>query len=291
MNTLILSLVMLTASSSMEAAAVQEVLEAAKAHYAAASYEDALMTLARADVRAPEHRVEIEQYRALCLIALGRMPEAERAVAEIVGADPKYVPSPDIASPRVVSLIAEMRQKELPAVARRLLATGREAFEAKDLPRARENFQLLVDLLEDPATADLPDRQDMHVLAQGFVTLAEAASRPLRPEPAARAEAAPQPAPAPVAPPVILPAVAIQQDIPTWVPPDVTAGSRAYKGSIRIRIGADGRVKSAKIEETTHPAFDVRLLRAAESWMYQPATRNGVPMESEKVVAVQLNPR
>jgi hypothetical protein len=50
-------------------------------------------------------------------------------------------------------------------------------------------------------------------------------------------------------------------------------------------------VKTATIERPSHPLYDVRLLQAAKGWLYRPAMRNGEPVESEKIVAVQLNPR
>src|SRR5690349_3267204 len=82
----------------------QDALEEAKAQYAAAAYEDALTTLTRAGGAPPAKRVEVEQYRAFCLIALGRTEDAERAIAALVAADPKYVPSANVASPKVLSM-------------------------------------------------------------------------------------------------------------------------------------------------------------------------------------------
>ena len=38
----------------------------------------------------------------------------------------------------------------------------------------------------------------------------------------------------------------------------------------------------------THPDYDKLLLAAARSWVYRPATRNGQPIEVEKVVEFYL---
>ena len=87
------------------------------------------------------------------------------------------------------------------------------------------------------------------------------------------------------------PPVTLEQTVPVWVPPDGASGMNAYSGAVKVRIGTDGRVKSATIERPSHPLYDVRLLQAAKGWLYRPAMRNGQPVESEKIVAVELNPR
>lgn len=284
MKTLPIALVLFTMPGAIHPVAAQDVLEQAKAEYAAAAYEDALSTLTRAAHAGSGNRVEVEQYRAFCLIALGRMADAGRAVAAIVEADPKYVPSPSVASPRVLSLVSEMRGKELPGAARRLLDDGRTAFTEKDFARAHETFDLLLDVLEDDAMAARPESRDLRVIAEGFAALATAvAAPPDQPEEPVE--------PADVADVLMVPPVAVQQDIPTWIPPDIATGSREYRGAIRVRIGPDGRVSAATLEQTTHPVYDARLLRAARSWVYAPAMRNGLPVESEKLIEVHLNPR
>jgi protein TonB len=280
------SLLMLAVALLASPAAAQDALEEAKAQYAAASYEEALSTLARVDVAPAARRVETEQYRAFCLIALGRTPDAERAVASLVATDPSYVPSPSVASPKVLQLVSEMRRKELPGVARKLLEDGRTAFKEKQFEQARQQFALLLQVLDDPALKGRPEVEDMRVLADGFVALATAS-------------AAPPPAPPAAAPvetivqnePVIEPPIAVQQTLPEWQPPDRMAASRDYVGAIKVRIGVDGRVKSAAIQTPTNPTYDARLLAASRAWVYRPATRNGTPVESEKVIAVQLRRR
>jgi tetratricopeptide (TPR) repeat protein len=277
-------LLMLSLAPLAAAAAGQDTLEEAKAHYAAAAYEEALSTLTRVDVAPSTNKVEVEQYRAFCFIALGKTADAERAVASLVASDPKYVPSPTVASPKVLQLFSDMRRKELPGVARRLLEEGRTAFKEKQLARAQKTFELLLQLLDDAALKGRPENDDMRVLAEGFVALADATS-------------APAPAPAAEAPvrttgmTMIEPPVAVRQALPEWTPPDDLAASRDYVGALKVTIGADGRVKSAAIEKATYPTYDARLLQVAKSWVYKPATRNGEPVESEKVIAINLRRR
>ena len=77
-------------ASATVAAADQDALAAARDLYAAAAYEDALAALDRlhpADRPVIEAR-SIEQYRAMCLLALGRGVEAERAIRAVIERDP-----------------------------------------------------------------------------------------------------------------------------------------------------------------------------------------------------------
>lgn len=287
MRTLPALTVLLSLIAVPAAIASQDVLEEAKTQYAAAAYDEALAILSRTNPAVPVNRVELEQYKAFCFIALGRMEDAERAVAALVTADPKYVPSSNVASPKVLALLSEMRGRQLPAVVRGLLESGRTAFTEKDLARAQHDFNLLLELLEDPAMKDRPENQDLKVVAQGFATLAAAVTAPPAPE---RAAAAPAAAPAPRTE-AIEPPVAIQQEMPLWRPPDAVTEATEFNGSIRVLIGVDGRVKSATIEQRAHPAYDARLLYAARSWVFKPAMRGGQPIEVEKIIPFKLRPR
>ena len=141
MRTLLIVSVFLSAPWLTVGAAAQSDLSEAKTQYEEAAYEDALTTLTKASASTPADRVQLEQYRALCLIALGRLPEAERAVAALVDADPMYVPPTSVASPRVLAMVAEIRRKELPGVTRRVLDSGRAAYEAKNFSLAQRHVR------------------------------------------------------------------------------------------------------------------------------------------------------
>ena len=293
MRTLSFVVALLAAPQLVSPVAAQSALDEAKAQYEAAAYEDALSTLTRAGDGAPANRVQVEQYRALCLIALGKMPDAERAVVALVAEDPMYIPSANVASPRVLSLVSDIRRKELPAVARRLFDTGRTAFQQKEFTRAKSNFDLLLKLLDDPAMEGRPEREDLRSLAQGFVTLAASSTtaRPAAPEPAAQAPPPMSQAPATVLRGSVQPAIAVQETMPIWMPPNQLVAQNEYTGSLKVRIGADGQVKGVSIEKPSHPAYDARLLQAARMWTYKPAMQNGVAVESEKIIAIRLRPR
>src|SRR5881628_1760816 len=84
-------------------ATAQGSLAQARDLYSAASYDDALAMLN--GLRISDHRPEdggaIDQYRALCLLALGRTGEATSAIQAIVAAAPSYHPSETDVSPSV----------------------------------------------------------------------------------------------------------------------------------------------------------------------------------------------
>ena len=83
---------------------------------------------------------------------------------------------------------------------------------------------------------------------------------------------------------------ALSQELPSWSPTDALSRRSTFSGAVTVRIGADGRVDSAEITRTVHPTYDQMLLRAARNWRYQPAMRDGKPVESELMVEVSLRP-
>jgi hypothetical protein len=293
MNSLTLALLPLFLLTGVLNAASQSVLDRARLQYESAAYEEALSTLTEAEETAAPDKVQLEQYRAFCLIALGRLPEAEHALSALVAADPTYMPSPSVASPKVLTMVSDIRKKELPAIVRNLMAQGRSSYQQKELERARQLFEQVLQLVEDPSMSGRAEVEDIKVVARGFVDLAVAAAAP-PPAPVATQASAPPSVPAVPVPPVesivFVPAVVLQQNMPPWEPPTRAFGTVEYNGSIKVRVGTDGKVKAATIERPSHPAYDGRLLQATQTWLYQPATRNGVPVESERVIAVQLRP-
>ena len=290
MKTLLIVFVCLTAPCLAVSAAAQTDLGEARTQYEEAEYEEALTTLTKASPSTPADRVQLEQYRAFCLIALGRLPEAERAVAALVAADPTYVPPSTVASPRVLAMVADIRRKELPAVVRRVLESGRAAYESKNTALAQQQFELLLKLLDDPAMEGRPERDDLRTLAKGFTTLLVAAPAP-RPAPPAEATRPASPSPGPAAASTFVPAVVVQEALPVWTPPSASIARNEYNGAVKVRIGTDGRVKLATIDQPSHPAYDAVLLNTARSWVYKPALQNGTPIESERVITVRLRPR
>ena len=298
--------ILVAASALVSASAGAGDIDLAKSRYEEAAYEDALKILDGVEPASANERVQVEQYRALCHIALGHTEQAERAVIALVDADPTYLPPTTIASPRVLAIVVETRRRHIPEVVRRLLDSGRAAFAEKNMVLAAGQFSLLLKLLDDAAMADRPERADFRTLAQGFAALASSpapaastSSTAATPEAAATSSTAATPGSAPggqaaasrpAAPRSLTPAVPLQETLPLWRPPNQTIGHNEYSGSLRLQIGADGRVKSATMVKPSHPLYDAALLGAAKTWRYKPATQDGVNTESERVIAIRLRP-
>jgi TonB family protein len=250
-----------------------------KALYAAAEYDKALEAVASLD------GVEAHQYKALCLLALGRQADANTAIEALVTASPTFVPSSEDAPPRFVELVTKVRQQLLPVIARRAFADGREKYTAKATGEALTRFSLVLTLLSDPAFTDATAKQDLETLAQGFIDLARAATVPAKPpapEPPPPAAASPA---VPAAPPKVTAPVAIEQGIPP-MPMDI-ASRATGKLVVVVLIDETGKVTGATVKESVHPRYDRMVTDATRAWRYSPATREGVPIPSEQIVTIQ----
>ena len=295
----------------------QETLQHVKDLYASAAYEDALGVLAR--LQSPDQRLEIERYRVYCLIALDRPAEAEKAILGILSEDPLY--SPEDAAPRVVDLFKRVKRQATPQIARSLYNDGKAAMARKEQEQAIRKFEQLLQLTEDAEIRNDTLISELRMLASGFLDLARASAPAEAPKPTATATTGTVPAPvtntvpgpvatggpapaatnpvpprstAPGAAPtsaVVTPPVPLRQDLPRWVPYDNATRQSEYRGAIKVTISADGKVQAAEIVTPTDRSYDRQLLNAARSWLYEPAKRDGVPIASEKIVAVYLRPR
>ena len=270
----------------------EERLAEVRALYAAAHYEDALAALAKVEPASAE-RGEAEQYRAFCLIALGRTGDAERAIEAVVAADPLLVSQSSDVSPRILAMFSDVRRRVLPEIARRAYLDGRSAFQAKDLARATKQFDYAMRVIEQ-AGAGAEGMDDLRILVAGFVDLVRStADRPsgATTDPAA----APANAGSQIQPRVpgegFIPPVAIHQELPAWDPPTAAVAERGYAGAVRVVIGPDGKVQDASLVRPVHPLYDRVLLQAARRWVYRPATRFGEPTSAEKTVEIRLTPR
>src|SRR5262249_56848158 len=88
------AVVALVLTTTGAAAAQDNDITAARELYASAAYEDALAMLNRlrsSDRPASQSRV-IEQYRAFCLLALGRPNDAHQAIEPLVPTHPPHPP-------------------------------------------------------------------------------------------------------------------------------------------------------------------------------------------------------
>ena len=64
-----------------------------------------------------------------------------------------------------------------------------------------------------------------------------------------------------------------------------------FSGAVRVTIDATGKVTGAVMDRPVYPPYDRLVLAAARAWTYRPATRNGQPVSSERLVEIVLQPR
>jgi hypothetical protein len=276
-------------------------LAVARDLYASARYDEALAMLngvRQQESGNPVNLRSIEQYRSLCLLALGRGAEAEAAIAVVVASDPMYQPTETEASPRVRSAFSEVRQRQLPDIARTRYAAAKSSFDRKEYAFAEQQFRELLRLIDDP---DMGGRLgDLRLLVSGFLDLSSASAAP-PPEPKAepRREVAPPPAPAPAVPDPakvytsddegVKPATPIRQEVPR-VPVQVANQTRE-RGILDVTIDEQGRVIAAAIRVGLHPIYDGQILVAAKEWRYQPATFQGRPVKFRKIIQITVTKR
>jgi TonB family protein len=261
----------------------QDVLQPVKDLYAAAAYEDALSAIAKLDTGTVNP--EAEQYRVFCLVALGRIDDADQVVETLLRARPEYRPDPTQASPRIQALFAQVRRRIGPALVKHKYQEARAAMEQKDRESAIDQFETMIRLADDPDIRTDSSVAELKELGSGFLELSRA--MPAKPKPAS------EPAAAAAAPParsnVIVPPVIVQQRLPAWVP-DPNSRATEFRGAVRVQISAEGKVVAAEMVKSLHPAYDQMLLRAARGWLYEPARKDGVAIAMEKTVEVTVTP-
>jgi TonB family protein len=280
-----LSIVLSTWVVASPRAVAQDALQAVKDLYASAAYEDALAAVGQLGALAPS--IETTQYRVFCLVALGRMVEADRAVEALLTAEPDYHPDPAQASPRIVALFSQVRHRIGPGLVKRAYQQGRAAMDRQERDEAIGQFEAMLRLADDADVRDDAMVTELRELGSGFLTLNRAL--PSQPPPAATSSPA-APTAGVARPAVIAPPTVIQQKLPPWVANPVNRRATEFHGSIRVQISAEGKVLSAEIVRSVHPAYDAVLLRAARGWLYEPGRKDGVPIPMEKTIDIVVNP-
>ena len=272
-------------------------LTAARDLYASAAYDDALTVLNR--LRSSDHPASqsraIEQYRAFCLLALGRPADAEQAIEAVVAAEPSYTPGDGDASPRIRSAFTAVRRRMLPSIIQQKYAQAKAAYDRKDFGAAADGFTQVLNALadKDVATeAKQPPLSDLRTLAGGFQELAAKAAAPPPAPPAPVVAAAPPPPPPAPAPPriytggetgIVAPS-AINQTLPPF-PGQVVI---PRNGKLEVVIDELGVVESAVMTSTVSQTYDAMVIAAAKAWRYKPATLNGMPVKFRKTVQITI---
>jgi TonB family protein len=292
-----------TIAQSQVTVAASDDLAAARALYASGDYEQALSRLAV--VRTESTADEVDQYRALCLLALGRTAETERSLQELISRRPLFRMTDADVSPRLVALFHSVRKRVLPGAVKELYAKARTNFEQKQYVAASTQLKDVLDLIEDE---DLDQETgafaDLRLLAEGFLKLADVQIEAARAAEAAAAAAARAAAPEPVAPPPpeptvysdvdagITPPVTISRAVPPWRRPTTPAlAGRSYQGHLRVLIDEQGRVESANLIRPLLEGYDNLLLEAVRKWEFRPATKDGRPVKYVKLFTIDVSPR
>ena len=292
------SLWFLAAAVSPTSTFAQDSLTSARELYASAEYERALAALnrLRATGIANADVPTVEQYRALCLLALGRSTEAEDAIAAVVSAAPSYTPAGSDVSPRVRNAFSEVRKRLLPTIIQQKYNEAKAAYDRKAYHVASEGFAQVLKTLGDPDVAPLatqPPLADLRTLAQGFLDLSETAVATIAAPPPPSPAAAPATTSAPAAPRIftvtdsnIVPPSIIRQALPPFPRKPLTL----IQGVVEVVIDEKGDVEAATIRGSMDPKYDNMALAASRNWKYQPATRDGAPVKFRKLVQVRIQP-
>jgi hypothetical protein len=289
----------------------QDPLASARSLYASAAYDEALKTLQELSsegggrIAGASFR-EVEEYRFLCLLALGRNSEAKESISAVVTADPLYKLDENTTSPRVLNAFRAVRREVLPDILQNIYNAGKSMYDNKDYKGAEPQFRKVIGLAGDP---DLGGKgNDMATLAKGFLDLAVSANATAAAAPAPAAPAATNAggtAPAggnatPGAPAgnaaaaaaypnrtivatqpkagEIVPPRLMKRTIPN-VPSDLSRFGQLRPGEMEILIDETGKVTEAKFTKPIHPVYDSLVIAATRSWRYDPARADGVPVK------------
>jgi tetratricopeptide (TPR) repeat protein len=271
--------------------------------YAAASYEEALAQLA--SIGATEDAELVEQYRALCFLALNRTSEAERSLERIVLRKPQYKIAEADVSPRLVVMFNDVRKRTLPTSVRELYSKAKADYDTRRFTAAEDQFQQLLAIIKDPDVADRASAlAELKQLADGFLALTKAelaasAAAAAAAAAAASVAAAPPPPRAAESTPVIftaadnevVPPVEIQKPMPPWSPPPSRGISRmTFRGTLDFVVDERGAVESVRLAKPITSLYDDMLLAAAKQWVFRPATKAGKPVKYRMSVEIVLQP-
>jgi tetratricopeptide (TPR) repeat protein len=150
-------------------------LAGVKALYAAADYDAALIVLSTDDVASVPGA---DQYRALCLLALGRIDETERLVESLIRRDPSFRMSVTDVTPRMIALYRQPRQRLLPGILEDRFREAKATYEQGRYDDATTQFNALKALLADEEASSSDGTivaRDLRRVVDEFLKLAAAA--------------------------------------------------------------------------------------------------------------------
>lgn len=273
-------------------ARAQDPITKARELYAAAEYDDALTMLdgLAAGKHGAVDRQVVELYRTLCLIAVGRRDEADKAIEGMIAEDPLFRPGDDI-SPRMRTAFADARKRLLPALIQQHYQQAKAAFDRNDFVVAASGFKRVVDTFADPdmtQAASQSPLSDLRQLATGFHDLSIKAIPP----------------PLPSAPMVVVPVVpqepriygsedrgvtapvAIQQELPKYQGRIRPGG---MTGVFEVVINEMGLVEASSTVVSLGSGYDAMVATAANRWQYYPARVDGKAVKFRKRIQITVS--
>ncbi len=257
--------------------------------YESAEYERALSSVNGEEARlltAGQAR-DIRIYQALCLLALGKMPDAGAKIEAVLKAEPLYEPSTELPK-RLRTLVDDTRTRLRPSLAQAHYEAGKELFEARKYDQAIQELDLVLQLTDVPPDSSR-ELRDLRTLASGFRDLAQRSANASKPV----ASAAPDPAAQTSASEAVIPPVVVRQNLPPWpvLPDDPRRQALRFaplSGVLEIVVTKGGTVDSVRPIDSIEPVYDNLLLTAARQWRYLPAMQNGEPVDFVKRVAINI---
>lgn len=285
-------------SLTMAATSAQDTLARAKDLYVTAAYDEALVLLDRLhQSAAAEEATEIAGYQVFCLLALGRTDDANKAIEALVKSDPMYRPSEATASPRTRAVFDDVRRALLPKIVQELYDKAKTSYDNQDPQSAVTQFDRVLLVLNEPGVQDQPGMSDLRRLASGFRDLSNSAAATAALAATATPKAPDPPPPAPPPPRIysaldssVIPPSAVSRTIPPWRPWSAVEARREYIGLLQIVIDEKGDVASAAILKSIHAEYDPTLLKAAPTWKFKPATKDGAAVRYRTTMEIKLRP-
>jgi hypothetical protein len=306
---------------SASTASAQNTLEAAKDLYASAAYEEALTTLSHLSQNAggaPAVRRQVDEYRAFCLYALGRTAEAESVAEALIRREPLVRLDAADASPRLEAMFTGVQKRLLPGLIRDEYRNLRPMLDQKQFAAAEPRLAEARRMLTEAERLGALDEglADLTVIIDGFLSLSRAQLEARAPRPRAASPAAGSAAPAPtvaeaasgpseaaaVTPNIprgprvfsiedadVTPPVTVYQREPS-IPVELATILRSVKRPtvLSLTIDADGKVEKSEVHLSVNKSYDTLLTRAASTWKYRPAMKDGKPVSYEKIVVVEF---
>jgi TonB family protein len=272
----LLTAALLVLAQATDSSASDTALDEVKQLYASAAYQDALTRLSALDGRDDPN--QLDQYRALCLVGLGRTADAEQVIERIVLRAPLFQVGEGEASPAFLAKFAAVRKRVLPLAANKLYARAKTSFDLKDYAAAAAQLQELLVISKLESSSGNSELTNLHQLAQGFLRLTEA-------QVAAESRTIYTALDREVTPPVEL-----ERRIPAWNPPAQYAW-RWFRGVVQVVVDEQGNVESAQLVQSMADFYDTSLLEAARRWRFEPALRGGQPVKYRKIVEITMRPQ